>query len=475
MLILLKSLSEGKSSQQMNYITVIRISKMFSNKIFSAKTLFFILICWYTRGAVIAQTAEVMNRCGGSHFVTLPAFQDIDQDGLSDTLEKILLQHFVPVFIQYNDDDCPGLSTGTSGMADTNLVVCRIFPLFQQYVSGSNVSSIQAIPSPLVNEKCLYAGLTWYDNRVVIYGAVLYGRDCGLNGHIADVESFSILLKNTNDNDDLLWRYDTVLSHWKGITIQTTAHAGTLCQSVETYPYRSNEFPNGKDTIFVSPDKHGNYLTIPICNGNFCNPDCNDTPSVKNIRIINAGEVTAPFITDLGIYYTGYSGESPWSDTNFLGGEAGTIKEKLLASWRSDFINGQTINSCNDICSIYNDCYNCADAYTACNDTCQNIGSAQTGCNVPLYECMVSTSEYEVKSHEINVFPNPAKLEVVIAISGSSAKYNVVLRNSVGQIVKQGSYASPKITIETGGLSSGIYLLQINNEDASYEKQLLVE
>ncbi len=448
---------------------------MFSNKTFLAKILFFLSIYWCIRGAAIAQTTEVIDHCGGSHSVTLPYFTDNDQDGLSDTLENILLQHFVPTFIQYNDDDCSGLSTGTSGMTDTNLVVCRIFPLFQQYISGSNVSSIQAIPSPLVNEKCLYAGLTWYDNRVVIYGTVLYGRDCGLNGHIADVESFSILLKYTYSSDDLMWRYDTTLNHWQGITIQTIAHAGTLCQSVETYPYRSNEFPNGKDTIFVSPDKHGNYLTIPICNDSFCNPDCNDTSSVKNIRIINAGEVTAPLITDLGIYYTGYSGESPWSDTNFLGGEAGTIKEKLLTSWRSDFISGQTINSCNDICSIYYGCYNCVDAYTACNDTCQNISSTQTGCNVPVYECMVSTLEHEVKNYGINIFPNPAKLEVVIAIPGSSAKYNVVLRNSVGQIVKQGSYTSPKIIIETGGLSSGIYLLQIDNEDNSYEKQLLVE
>ena len=240
--------------------------------------------------SVIAQNTQVISRCGGSYLVTPSPFTDNDLDGLSDTMEQVLLQQFIPVFIQFSDENCPGPSTGTSNPTDSNLVVCRVFPLLQQYTASNDVALIQNSPSSLINEKCLHTGLVWYDNLIVIYGALLYGKDCGLNGHTADVEGFSISVKYVGSNDDISWRSDTNMNNWEGVTIQTISHAGTICQIVETFPYLSNSFPSGKDTILASPNKHGNYLTKSQCNNSFiCNPGCNNTPSVKNIKIVNVG------------------------------------------------------------------------------------------------------------------------------------------------------------------------------------------
>ncbi len=324
------------------------------------KKIFFIhaaLICF--KISITAQNIEVIGRCGGSYSKRLPAFTDKDKDGLSDDLELALLNKFVPIFIQFKNEDCPGPAMGASNLADSNLAVCRIFPLFQQYTADNNVSEIKDFPEPLVNKRSLHSGLVWYDNQIIIYGAVLYGRDCGLHGHFGDVEGFAISLKYTGIDNSLSWRSDTNLTNWEGLRIQTISHAGTFCQTIETFPYRSSKFPKGKDTVFVSPDKHGNYLTIQGCNSTFiCNPRCNGSLETKKIKIVNVGEASAPFVTDLGLFYKGYKGESPWSSSNFLNGGAGSIRAKILREWRSDFVIGEPIKSEMDINKIYKSCNN---------------------------------------------------------------------------------------------------------------------
>lgn len=427
---------------------------------------------------VNAQTFTAVNRCGGTTVLDIPDFTDNDIDGLSDELEQVLLDAYIPKFVQYTDDDCPGPATGTSNLTDSNLVVCHIFPLFQQYVNGSNAPVLYTAPTAIVNENCLHTGISWYENTVMIYAALLYGRDCGLNGHTADVEGVAVSVKYTGTNDGIAWRSDTDLNHWEGYKIQTTSHAGTICEGIETFPFRSISNPNGKDTIYPSPDKHGNYLTEQQCSSSFiCDPACDDPFTLKNIKIVNVGELNNPFVTDLGQYYSGYTGENPWSDVNFLSGNAGTVKEKMLREWRDDYIQGLPVNSCTDICAIYNNCYNCGnDVYNACISDCQNISNNQTGCNSPEFNCSVTVKETTAVSNEINVYPNPAKTELNIEVLKPNDGYSITLINSSGQVVKSAIAKSTKTKLDLTGLAKGVYSLKVENlKFALAEKQIIIE
>ncbi|MFN8287294.1 MAG: T9SS type A sorting domain-containing protein [Chitinophagales bacterium] len=323
-------------------------------KFFSLSVLL-LLCCSFLRAQ---QPVNVISRCGGTETVFIPGITDNDGDGMSDVLENKLLQHFMPTFIQFSDESCPG--PALDGTGDSNLVVCRIFPIPQQYSLTNNLNSVLTQPVPVVGSKQLTPGLVWYNPLVMVNAALLYGQDCGALGHTADVEGFSFSLRYIGADTVAGWMYDTVMTNWIGVTIQTTSHASTPCEHVETLPYKSFLTPTGVDSVLASPDKHGNYLTKGGCNTSFiCNPGCNNNPSKKNVKPVNIGEEFASLVPDLGTYYPAYAGEDPWSTNDFLGtqgGSAGAIRDKMLKSLSSDFIQGSTLTQ-PQICPIYEQCF----------------------------------------------------------------------------------------------------------------------
>ena len=314
----------------------------------------------------------VMSRCGGVDTVIIPQITDNDQDGMDDRLEQLLLDKFMPIVIQFSNENCPG--PALNGGGDTNLIACHIYPIPQQYTRSSSYDSILTHPVPMVGPRQLRAGLIWYHPIIKINTAVLYGQDCGLSGHNADVEGFNFSVKYTGPDSVAGWMYDTLMNRWVGGEIQSISHAGTLCQQVETYPYKSYLFPTGKDTIYASPNKHGNYLTVSGCGSSFiCNPGCGSTQIVKHIRNINLGEPNAPLVTDLGTCYAGYAGENPWTTANFLasqGGNAGAIRDKMIMTLTSDFITGHTLTAA-EICPLYAYFYG-PDRYSYTDVSCSN-------------------------------------------------------------------------------------------------------
>ena len=314
----------------------------------------------------------VMSKCGGVDTIVIPNITDNDQDGMDDRLEQMLLNKFMPVVIQFSNENCPG--PALNGGGDSNLIACHIYPIPQQYTRSSSYDSILTHPVPVVGPRQLRAGLIWYNPIVKINTAVLYGQDCGLLGHTADVEGFNFSVKYTGPDSVAGWMYDTLMNRWVGGEIQSISHAGTACQQIETYPYKSYLFPNGKDTVYASPDKHGNYLTIGGCGSSFiCNPGCGSTQITKHVKNINLGEPNAPLVTDLGTCYAGYAGENPWTTANFLnsqGGNAGAIRDKMIMSLTSDFISGHTLTAA-EICPLYAYCYG-PDRYSYSDVSCSN-------------------------------------------------------------------------------------------------------
>lgn len=317
-----------------------------------------LLLIFALRFAVAQQPVNVISRCGGTETLFIPNITDNDADGMDDALESKLLAHFMPTFIQFSDESCPG--PALDGTGDSNLVVCHIYPLPQQYALNSNLNSVQPQPSAVVGSKQLTPGLVWYKPLVMVNAALLYGKDCGALGHTSDVEGFSFSLRHIGPDSVAGWMYDTLMQNWIGVTIQTTSHASTPCEHIETLPYKSFLTPNGVDTVFASPDKHGNYLTKGGCNTSFiCNPGCNNTPSKKNVKPVNIGEEFAGLVSDLGTYYPAYAGEDPWSTNEFLttqGGSAGAIRDKMIKPLSSDFIQGEVLTQ-PQICPIYEQCF----------------------------------------------------------------------------------------------------------------------
>lgn len=304
------------------------------------------------------KTVAVISRCGGVDSLIIPSITDNDGDGMDDALESKLLNRFMPTIIQFSDESCPG--PALDGTGDSNLVVCHIYPIPQQYALSNNLTSVQTHPVAVVGSKQLTPGLVWYNPLIMVNAAVLYGKDCGALGHTADVEGFSFSLRYTGTDTAAGWMYDTTMQNWMGVTIQTTSHASTPCEQIETLPYKSVLAPNGKDSVLASPDKHGNYLTKGGCNASFiCNPGCNNTPSKKNVKPVNLGEDNASLVPDLGTYYPAYAGENPWGTSEFLssqGGSAGAIRDKMLKPLSSDFVQGSVLTQA-QICPLYEQCF----------------------------------------------------------------------------------------------------------------------
>lgn len=304
------------------------------------------------------QQVTVMSRCGGTDIVTIPSIIDADQDGMDDRLEEKLLRQFMPKIIQFSDESCPG--PALNGTGDTNLIACHIYPIPQQYTRSSSYDSILIHPVPVVAAHQLVPGLIWYYPKVKVNCAVLYGQDCGALGHTADVEGFNFSLRYTGPDTVAGWMYDTIMSHWMGDTIQTISHAGTLCQHIETRPMKSLYVSWGADSVYASPDKHGNYLTIGGCGSSFiCNPGCGATQQIKHVKPVNLGEPGATMVADMGTLYAAYAGNDPWTTANFLsaqGGNAGAIRDKMILPLNSTFINGHPLTAA-EICPLYRRCY----------------------------------------------------------------------------------------------------------------------
>ena len=109
--------------------------------------------------ATAQQTVTVLSKCGGVDSVTIPAITDNDLDGMDDRLEQLLIERFMPTFIEFDNESCPG--PATDGTGDSNLVVCHIYPIPQQYAANTNLSSVLTNPVALVPRGGLYTGLVW--------------------------------------------------------------------------------------------------------------------------------------------------------------------------------------------------------------------------------------------------------------------------------------------------------------------------
>lgn len=290
--------------------------------------IFTFLLIWVQNTVFSQQKIQVLQPRGGALIFEIPNIIDEDQDGLDDELEKILLEKFTPQIIHFEKEQCPGPDPQKPHDTITpKLIICRIFLLPQQYTQST--SSVAQFPKSIIEKDSLLKGLIWHPSLIIVNATLLYGNDCGLNGHLGDVESFQFSLKHKS-TDERLWHYDKDTGNWEGHLIQTISHSGTACEHIERNSFKNMKKQNGSYTIFSSPNKHGSYITVCKCNNSgICDPSCSGKQWVAKTKIINAGEYNHPLVTDLGKYYPFYSGDNPWAENNFLGGHIKSIRTKL--------------------------------------------------------------------------------------------------------------------------------------------------
>lgn len=74
----------------------------------------------------------------------------------------------------------------------------------------------------------------------------------------------------------------------------------------------------------------------------------------------------------------------------------------------------------------------------------------------------------------INVYPNPADDNLYVAVSESMAEANITVLNLEGQVVLQNALHNQKaFNLDLSDLSEGVYLLKLNNGNASYSKRFM--
>ncbi len=232
---------------------------------------------------------------------------DLDQDGLTDAWEDLVLDRLRP--IQRLDEDETLVGDATAVLGDVGRVA----------LVGSEIH---------------------------VFIMLGYSKDygsCGFTAHDGDSERVALALTLV----DGAGAGDARVTQ-----AYTAAHEGTasdhsrLFSTAELADLVYDDDPSTTEprwVVFPSSDKHGTYATIEICEGisvvpcfdEDCAPDGVADPALYD-RLppyVNAGEDAHPTITDLGAI--GFPGDDAWAVQDFCGGLGGTtcsddVRNKLL-------------------------------------------------------------------------------------------------------------------------------------------------
>lgn len=180
---------------------------------------------------------------------------DGDGDGLDDALEAKIANEYLPFFSVHPSDKC-----------STHGFLYRI------------------APHPTEAK------------RVMVWIIALFEKDCGLNGHPGDDETYSVVI-------------DPSLPAPAGIlAVRAISHQNTPCQRIttcgscagmtacSTADRAGAKFP----VVYASKDKHGTYSALGTCSDLICDfGGCALAPTHSSAPAVNAGEPTKPLVKNL--------------------------------------------------------------------------------------------------------------------------------------------------------------------------------
>ncbi len=238
-----------------------------------------------------------------------PPCDDLDQDGLVDLWEDLVLERLRPLRRMDEEEQLLGDPEGV--VADVGRV------------------------APVGDRTRLFVMLGYSKD---------YGSCGGFTFHNGDSERVALDLAAYPEGGP------------GGVVVSaayTAAHEGTVSDHGALYSGADLDTlvvdadPNTGEprwVVFPSADKHATYATVAICEGisfipcfdEDCAPDGVDDPAAFDLlpaKWGNAGEEAAPRLTDLS--GLGFPGDDAWKDQDFCGGLGGSpcssaVREKLL-------------------------------------------------------------------------------------------------------------------------------------------------
>lgn len=235
-----------------------------------------------------------------------PTCEDVDQDGLTDAWEDLVLDRFRPA-VRFDEAE-PLVNDAGAVLVDVGRVV------------EADDGGVRVF--------------------IMIGYSEDYGR-CGLSAHPGDSERVAVNLERVGPGDV------------DAIGFYTAAHEGTLTDSGQVFTGADLallSFPDDPGTaeprwmIWSSDGKHASYGSAQLCEDaqwapcveEDCEADGVDPIAYTRIpEVFNAGEEASPRLTDLTSI--GFPGEDAWADQEFCGGLgsgilgcASAVREKLL-------------------------------------------------------------------------------------------------------------------------------------------------
>jgi hypothetical protein len=192
------------------------------------------------------------------------AGQDLDRDGLSDSLEQALLERFLPTFV-LSAGECDGLPAAMLAGTRDPRVALRDGTIY------GHVTPRQGTPERA---------------EIEIKYFHLWSRDCGRPSHALDVEHVSALVHATS--------LGAPAEAWEAEYWYAAAHAGTVCDASSGALADTLRAAHGGPYVYVSRGKHASYLVRGHCKWGCGSDICDPGGPLAGTRVINVGEPEAP-------------------------------------------------------------------------------------------------------------------------------------------------------------------------------------
>jgi len=192
---------------------------------------------------------------------------DADHDGVSDSLETMLLDRFRPT-IMVGAADCSTLPAQFLPNTATPYALADDGTIYGHAFQSKIPSAAPSRPGELEIELHYY---------------ILWRVDCGRMGHALDAEHISAIVHGGGEEPD----------NWRAIYWYAAAHEDTVCDASQLTRASTIAAETHGPRVWASNGKHGSFLNEELCRHGCGGDRCEKMHAIASTKIINLGEASA--------------------------------------------------------------------------------------------------------------------------------------------------------------------------------------